>query len=96
MVFRIRLKHGPRIRGPRNTNRALALAMSALLAPAALMALVLAFWRVAADLGWSGEFAIADGIFSHWQVWIAMAAVIEGVSIALARYGRGGGERTPD
>jgi hypothetical protein len=70
--------------------------MSALLAPAALMALALAFWRVAADMGWSGEFAIADGIFSHWQVWIAMAATIEGVSIALARYGRGGGEHSPE
>jgi len=96
MIFRIRLKHGPRFRGPRGTNRRLALALSALLTPAALMALALAFWRIAADLGWSGEFAISEGIFSHWQVWTAMAAAIEGCSILLARYARGRDERSSE
>src|SRR5580700_9237023 len=47
--------------------------LPALLTPASVTALVLGLWRVSADLGWTGEFLIANGFFSHWQVWIALA-----------------------
>lgn len=37
-----------------------------------------------------GQFAIADGLFSHWQVWVAMAAILQFGATLLIRYGRGG------
>jgi hypothetical protein len=62
--------------------------------PAVLMAYVLGIWRLASDLGMAGEFAIS-GIFSHWQVWIAMAAALHIGSASLNRYGRGGTLKGP-
>jgi hypothetical protein len=89
MIVRIRLGQG---RAPRKTpgkNRHVALAFAALLIPAALMAYVLGFWRLASDIGLTREFAIA-GLFSHWQVWIGMAATLHIAATVLNRYGRGG------
>ena len=45
---------------------------TALMTPASLLAFVLAAWRLGADLGFTGEFAIGDGFFSHWIVWAAV------------------------
>ena len=58
------------------------------------MATALALWRLGADLNWTGEFAIPDGLFSHWQVWFAMAVVLQLAAILLNRYGRGDGTAT--
>ena len=95
MQLRIRLGQGPQLKQKKNANRRLALALSALLTPAALMAFALAFWRFGADMNWTGRFAIADGLFSHWQVWGALGIVIEACAVALARYGRGEGAGAP-
>ncbi len=43
-----------------------------LLKPASLAAFLLAFWRVGADLGWTAEFIITDGLMRHWQLWVAL------------------------
>ncbi len=51
--------------------------LPALLTPAAVTALVLGLWRVSADLGWTEDFVIANGFFSHWQVWIALAGFLQ-------------------
>ncbi len=59
----------------------------ALLTPAALVALVLGIWRVCADLGWAGPFFIADGFFSHWQVWIALSIGLKMLSSTLIAWG---------
>jgi hypothetical protein len=83
MIVRIRLQHGEP-----HQNRRIALGLAALLNPLALMACALALWRVGADLGWTGEFAITEGLLSHWQVWFAAAAAIELAAIALNRYGK--------
>jgi hypothetical protein len=64
---------------------------AAFLTPAAAMALVLGVWRLGYDFKWTGEFVISRGIFSHWQVWIAMAGVLQTCAAILNRYGRGGG-----
>ncbi len=72
----------------RRPNRQAALVIGGLLTPAAVMACALGLWRVAADLRWTSNFAIANGFFSHWQVWIAGAAVLEGGAIVLHRYGK--------
>jgi hypothetical protein len=91
MVIRIRFGKGPGIRKKRRSGRRAALAMAALLTPGAVMALVLACWRIAADLSWTSSFAISSGLFSHWQVWIAAAALLQLCSHLLNRYGRDGG-----
>lgn len=91
MVVRIRFGRGPRVERKGRKNRRLALAMAAMLTPAALMACSLGMWRIAADLDWTGDFAIGSGIFSHWQVWIVSAVVLVIFSRILNRYGRGDG-----
>jgi hypothetical protein len=87
MIVRIRFDPGPHVlRGLR--NRRAALAMASLLVPVAVMTSVLGIWRLAADLKMAGDFAIANGVFSHWQVWIASALVLAFLSRLLNRYGR--------
>jgi hypothetical protein len=89
MIVRIRWRTATRVvRGPRNNRRA-ALAMASLLVPVAVMASVLGIWRLAADLKMAADFAIPNGLFSHWQVWIACALVLAFLSRLLNRYGRG-------
>jgi hypothetical protein len=58
--------------------------LPALLTPAAVVALVLGLWRVSADLGWTEEFLISNGLFSHWQVWIALAIGLQASATSLA------------
>ena len=90
MIVRIRFGSGPKVAHKRRKNQHLALAVAALLTPATLMAFVLGLWRIAADLEWTNDFAIADGILSHWQVWIASALLLQLLTWLLNRYGRGG------
>jgi hypothetical protein len=91
MVVRIRFAKGPKLGSKRTErNKTTALAAAALLTPAALVASVLALWRIAADLNFTNRFAIASGLFSHWQVWLAAAAALQVCSRVLNRYGRGG------
>ncbi|MBM3810236.1 MAG: hypothetical protein FJW20_01245 [Acidimicrobiia bacterium] len=90
MVLRIRLDRGIPIKRSSGKNRHLALATAALLTPASLMAGALAFWRLAADMQWTSEFAISDGLFSHWLVWLGMAVGLLLTATRLNRYGRGG------
>jgi hypothetical protein len=95
MVVRIRFGKGPTLRQtPAISHRRFALVAAALLTPGALMASVLAVWRIAADLNFTNRFAIATGLFSHWQVWLGAAAALQLCSRVLNRYGHGGGEAT--
>src|SRR5271165_6368797 len=64
--------------------------LPALLSPAAVVALVLGLWRFSADLGWTEEFLIASGFFSHWQVWIVLAIGLQTAAISLASKTTGG------
>jgi hypothetical protein len=90
MVVRIRFEKGRALgnRRPR-PNRRVALMLAALLTPAALMASVLAAWRIAADLNFASRFAIPTGLFSHWQVWLGAAIGLQLCSRVLNRYGHG-------
>ena len=65
----------PEIRQPGEKGRELLLASAPLLTPACVMAYVLAFWRLAADLGMARDNA-PQWLLSHWQLWIAMAAAL--------------------
>jgi len=88
MVIRIRLGTGPKLRRKQHKNRHVALAVAALISPAGVMALVLAFWRLAADLKFTGQFPITDGLFSHWQIWMAAGVALHSCAILLNRYGK--------
>ena len=88
MVVRIRFGRGPKLGSRRNRNRKLALVAGALLTPAALVASVLAMWRIAADLKFANSFAIASGLFSHWQVWLVAAIALQLCSRVLNRYAK--------
>lgn len=46
-----------------------------LMTPVTLISYVFAFWRLGADLSWLGAFFIPQGLFSRWQVWLAIAIV---------------------
>ncbi len=88
MLVRLRLGRGPRVNKTAEKGRKAALALAALLTPATLMACVLALWRLGADLGFAGPFAIGRGPFSHWQVWLGVAAGTQVAAVVLNRYGR--------
>ena len=90
MVVRIRFRKGPRLQRARHETRRVALTLGSLLTPAALLAAVLAFWRIAADLNWAGSFAISSGLFSHWQTWLGGAALLQLCAHVLNRYGKSG------
>ena len=49
---------------------------SFLLRNLALAAGVLGLWRLGSDLGWTQDFFISTGFWSHWQSWTAMAALL--------------------
>jgi len=87
MLVRIRLSTGPKVSNKRRKNRHVALAMASLLTPAAVMAFVLGFWRLVADLKVTSEFPITVGLFSHWQVWVTGAAILQLCALLLNRYG---------
>ena len=88
MRIRIRLGKASKVARFRRAHRRLALMFAELLTPAALMAGVLALWSIASDFNWTNRFAIASGLFSHWQVWLAAAIVLALCSRALNRYGQ--------
>jgi len=56
----------------------------ALIAPSAVLALIVGLWRLSEDLGWTGAFPVSQGFFSHWQVWIALAIGLKFGGSALA------------
>ena|SRR6476620_4748629 len=55
--------------------------------PLALVSYVLAMWRLGADLNWLDEFFIHQGIFSRWQVWLAIAIATHLIANQLNRIG---------
>jgi hypothetical protein len=88
MLVRIRFGKGSKVDRKRRKNRRVAMAFASFLTPAAVMAAALAVWRLAEDPHWASDFAIRKGLFSHWQVWLAFAAVLQAGSYFLNRYGR--------
>ena len=58
-------------------RRQFANVLVSLLTPASMLALVFGLWRVSEDLGWTEAFVISSGLFSHWQVWMALAVALK-------------------
>lgn len=90
MNVKIRLPRGVPIEQKTGKNRHIAITFAWLLAPAVMIAFLLAVWRLAADMSYANEFAIREGIFSHWHVWLVIAAALSFVVQKLSRYGRSG------
>ena len=64
MVVRIRV-------GSWGRTSALKSSVAAVLRLAAAVCFVVGIWIIAAGLSWAGSFVVQQGLFSHWQVWIA-------------------------
>jgi hypothetical protein len=88
MVVRIRFGKGTKLGSKRQRSRRMALALAGMLTPAAVMAAALGLWRIAADMSWANRFAITSGLFSHWQVWVGVAVLLQLCARMLNRYGR--------
>ena len=88
MLVRIRFGKGPKVAKKRRKNQRLAQMAAAMLTPAALAALALGLWRLAADLNWTSAFVIPDGLFSHWLVWVVAAILLQLCAHLLNRYGK--------
>lgn len=86
MVVRIRFNYHRALQQTDAINRQAAILTSTLLTPVSVMAFVLGFWRLAADLNWAGSFAIPSGIFSHWQVWFAIGIAVQFFAFLLHRF----------
>jgi hypothetical protein len=90
MVLRIRFGAGQKAgKKPRRQSQ-LVLAAASLLTPAAALMALLGLWRIAADLNLAGGFAITAGLFSHWQFWLAAAALLQYCARVLNRYAKTG------
>jgi len=94
MVVRIRFGTGPKVEREGRRNKRLAMAFASFLTPAAVMAAALGIWRLAVDPHWASDFAIREGLFSHWQVWFGFAGLLQTGSYLLNRYGRAGSKGT--
>lgn len=95
MRVRIRLDEGNRVSRRLGKNRHIAAAVAALLSPAAVLAGIVALWRIAADLEIASQFAISSGFFSHWQVWAMVALLLQGSAWLLEQYARRHGDTLP-
>lgn len=89
MVVRIRLTKGRPLTYKSGKNRKFALAFGGLLVPFAVIAYVMGVWRLAADMGAAGGMGL-EGVWSHWQVWLPLAALAHLVATTLTKYGIGG------
>ena len=94
MVIRLQFGKGRRVTRLGAKNRHLARAVGALLGPAALMVYVLAFWSLAADLAILEPFPVA-GVFSHWEIWLALGGLVQLVAHPFHRYGEVGRFEAP-
>jgi hypothetical protein len=63
--------------GWRQRNAQVVPILGSLLTPAAVASAGLGLWRLGSDLNWTREFVIAKGLFSHWQVWMALAVGLQ-------------------
>jgi len=79
---------GPRLALKRRPDAKLALAVASLLTPAAVLCVVMALWGVLSDTNYLQKFVIEEGLFSHWQVWLALGIAIQSAGLMLERYGK--------
>jgi hypothetical protein len=92
MVVRIRFGRGAAISPRAGKNSRMARLAASVLTLVAISCGSLGMWRIGTDLDWAGDFVFSQGLFSHWQVWIAAAVAVQYLSWRLGRYA---GEAVP-
>jgi len=90
MIVRIRLGRGTQVGKKPRRRRRFAAGLAGLLTPAAVLAAAVAVWGIAADLNLTSSFAVSQGLFSHWEVWLAAAAALQLCAQLLNRYAKKG------
>lgn len=65
-------------------------ALGYFLTPVSLAGYVLAVWRLGADLKFVDEFFVSSGLFSRWQVWLAVGIATQLAARELNRVGQSG------
>jgi hypothetical protein len=88
MIVRIRFGRGRRVTRRKGKNGKVALLLASMLTLLALSFGILALWRLGEDMGITGDFVFANGLLSHWQIWIAAAAAVQYASWRLTLYSR--------
>jgi hypothetical protein len=72
------------------TPEELARGLAAILTPATLVPVLLAVWRLGADLGVAQPFQFSEGPLSSWIVWLLIAVAMGSAVAWLKNRGRGG------
>ncbi|MBI1897805.1 MAG: hypothetical protein HYZ57_09145 [Acidobacteria bacterium] len=88
MLVELESAINPALKRVAETSQEHAPVIGYLLTPVALGAYALALWRLGADLKWVGAFFLSTGLFSHWQVWLAIGIATH----IIAAYLKGRGE----
>jgi hypothetical protein len=88
MVVKIRFVSGPVVTRRKGKNSRIATLAASFLTLGSICLLSLGIWRLLQDLDMAGDFIYSDGILSHWQVWIAGAAVIQYLCWRLTQYAK--------
>lgn len=91
MVVRIRFGRGRPVEGRSGKNSRVARISASVLTLIAICLASFGMWRLAEDLGWAGNFIIAEGLLSHWQVWLGAAGLLQFAAWRLLHYARGAG-----
>jgi hypothetical protein len=89
----------PVVKPGSRSHRVVLRSLALLLVRLGLGALVMAAWRIAADLGLPLRFVITGGLLSHWQVWFGAGVLLVGSAGLVARrlqFGRARDESDAD
>jgi hypothetical protein len=78
----------PDVRRTASWSQGAAGPLSYLIRHLALAAGVLGLWRLGSDIGWTQDFFITAGFWSHWQTWLALAAALNGGANLMQRAAR--------
>ncbi|MDE3195350.1 MAG: hypothetical protein KGN84_03335 [Acidobacteriota bacterium] len=95
MVVKIRFGRGPIVTRKKGKNGRIAMLAGSFLTLISTCLFSLGIWRLLEDFDMAGNFIYSDGLLSHWQVWIASAAVLQYSSWRLSRYARAAREEEP-
>jgi hypothetical protein len=86
MVVKIRFGRGPMVARRKGKNSRIALLGAGFLTLVSICLGSLGIWRFCQDIGVAGDFIFQDGFLSHWQVWVASAALTWYASWRLSQY----------
>src|SRR4051812_31538845 len=86
MVVKIRFGRGTMVTRRKGKNSRIAMLAASLLTLISICFASLGFWRLAQDVDLTGGFIYADGLLSHWQVWLFAAVAVQYGAWRLTRY----------